>query len=192
MKTLRASSLPLIALMLLLARGPALAQAAEPAAAAASASGENVDLGRKVPTADAIAEGLFPDDKCKELEAAGYKCMGFKPAIKYSLPATSFKVGSAELPALLKRQLDVFADVLKTKKNSDRKVRIIGHADASGTPAANQALSVKRAESVRDYLVTKGADTAMLVIEGVGAADPKNPAKPNADENRRVEIGRKQ
>jgi len=161
-----------------------------PPAAAASAP-ESVDLGKTVPTAESINEGLFPDDKCKELEASGFKCMGFKPALKYSLPATSFKVGSAELPAMLKKQLDVFADVLKTKKNSDRKVRIIGHADASGTPAANQALSVKRAESVRDYLVAKGTDPALLVVEGVGAHDLKNPAKPNADENRRVEIGRK-
>ncbi|MGQ3054659.1 MAG: OmpA family protein [Roseateles sp.] len=162
---------------------------AAPATAASAA--EAVDLGKSVPTAESIAEGLFPDDKCKELEAAGFKCMGFKPAIKYSLPATSFKVGSAELPPLLKKQLDVFADVLKTKKNSDRKVRVIGHADASGTPAANQALSIKRAESVRNYLVAKGADPALLVIEGVGAKDLKNPANPKADENRRVEIGRK-
>ena len=152
---------------------------------------EAVDLGKQVPTADAIAEGLFPDDKCKELEATGFKCMGFKPAIRYSLPASSFKVGSAELPALLKKQLDVFADVLRTKKNAERQVRIVGHADATGTPQANQALSVKRAESVRDYLVAKGTDPALLVTEGVGASEPKNPAKPKADENRRVEIGRK-
>lgn len=168
----------------------AAAQTPEIPPQAASAP-ESMDLGKTVPTAEAIAEGLFPDDKCKELEASGFKCMGFKPAIKYSLPATSFKVGSAELPALLKKQLDVFADVLKTKKNTDRQVRVIGHADASGTPAANQALSIKRAESVRDYLVSKGADPALLVIEGVGSKDLKNPAKPNADENRRVEIGRK-
>jgi OOP family OmpA-OmpF porin len=153
--------------------------------------GERLDLGQQVPTAESIAEGLFPDDKCKELEAAGFKCMGFKPAIRYSLPASSFKVGSAELPQTLKSQLDVFAEVLRTKKNTDRQVRIIGHADASGTPAANQALSLKRAESVRDYLVSKGTDAGLLVIEGVGASDPKNPAKPTADENRRVEIGRK-
>lgn len=162
------------------------------AQAAAPAPAESVDLGREVPSAEAIAEGLFPDDKCKELEAAGFKCMGFKPALRYSLPASSFKVGSAELPALLKKQLDVFADVLRTKKNTDRQVRIVGHADASGTPASNQALSMKRAESVRDYLVAKGTDAALLVTEGVGASDPKNPAKPLADENRRVEIGRKQ
>lgn len=183
---------PLLVLSLcgLTLSGAAMAQTPEIPPPAASAA-EAVDLGKTVPTAEAIAEGLFPDDKCKELEASGFKCMGFKPAIKYSLPATSFKVGSAELPTTLKRQLDVFADVLKTKKNSDRKVRVIGHADASGTPAANQALSIKRAESVRNYLVAKGADPALLVIEGVGSKDPKNPTKPNADENRRVEIGRK-
>jgi outer membrane protein OmpA-like peptidoglycan-associated protein len=166
-------------------------QAPEIPPPAAASAPEAVDLGKTVPTAEAITEGLFPDDKCKELEASGFKCMGFKPALKYSLPATSFKVGSAELPTLLKRQLDVFADVLKARKNSDRKVRVIGHADASGTAEANQALSVKRAESVRDYLVSKGADPALLVVEGVGSSDPKNPSKPNADENRRVEIGRK-
>ncbi|RYG38760.1 MAG: OmpA family protein [Burkholderiales bacterium] len=166
------------------------AQTPEMPPPAASATGA-VDLGKTVPSADAINEGLFPDDKCKELEANGFKCMGFKPAVKYSLPATSFKVGSAELPATLKKQLDVFADVLKTKKNAERKVRVIGHADASGTPQANQALSMKRAESVRDYLVSKGTDPALLVIEGVGSQDPKNPGKPNSGENRRVEIGRK-
>lgn len=184
---------PLLLLVSLCGLGlglPAAAQTPEVPPAAASAA-EAVDLGKSVPTADAIAEGLFPDDKCKELEANGFKCMGFKPAIRYSLPATSFKVGSAELPPLLKRQLDVFADVLKTKKNADRQVRVIGHADASGTPAANQALSVRRAEAVRNYLVSKGTDPALLVIEGVGSKDLKNPAKPTADENRRVEIGRK-
>lgn len=149
------------------------------------------DLGKSVPTADAISEGLFPDDKCQELIRAGFKCMGFKPATKYSLPASSFKVGSAELPATLKQQLDVFAQVLKGRKDTSRQVRIIGHADASGTDRANQALSIKRAESVRDYLLGKGVDGGLLVTEGVGANDLKNPAKPKADENRRVEIGRK-
>lgn len=176
------------ALALLLSLAMPCSGQAQPVAAP---TGESVDLGQQVPDAEAIAEGLFPDDKCKELEATGFKCMGFKPAIRYSLPASSFKVGSAELPALLKKQLDVFADVLRTKKNAERQVRIVGHADASGTPQANQALSMKRAEAVRDYLVSKGTDTALLVTEGVGATDPKNPAKPKADENRRVEIGRK-
>jgi len=159
--------------------------------AAGTASAQNaVDVGSQVPDASAVKEGLFPEDACKELEANGFKCMGFKPAIKYSLPASSFRVGSAELPELLKKQLDVFADVLKGKKGSGRQVKVIGHADASGSPEANQALSLKRAESVKTYLVQKGADADMLVVVGVGEKDLKNPANPTAAENRRVEIGR--
>lgn len=161
-------------------------------AAGASAMAQNsaVDVGSQVPDAAAVKEGLFPEDACKELEANGFKCMGFKPAIRYSLPASSFRIGSAELPELLKKQLDVFAEVLKNKKGSGRQVRVIGHADASGTPEANQALSIKRAEAVKGYLVAKGADPEMLVVVGVGAKDLKNASNPTAAENRRVEIGR--
>ncbi len=156
----------------------------------AAQSGSAVDLGSTVPDAKTVKEGLFPEDACKELEANGFKCMGFKPAVRYSLPATSFAVGSAELPEMLKKQLDVFADVLKGRQGSGRQVRVIGHADASGSAEANQALSLRRAESVRSYLVSKGADASMLIAVGVGASEPKNAANPNAAENRRVEIGR--
>ncbi|MDB5820928.1 MAG: OmpA family protein [Rhizobacter sp.] len=151
---------------------------------------DSLDLGSKVPTTDDIKEGLFPEDTCKELQAAGYKCMGFKPAVKYSLPATNFKVGSADLPDGLRKQLDVFADVLRTKKGSSQVVRIEGHADALGAAEANLELSQRRAESVKTYLVSKGADEGMLSAVGVGTAELKNPANPYGAENRRVEIGR--
>lgn len=159
-------------------------------AASPAFSDEALDVGSKVPDAAAVKEGLFPEDQCKELEASGFKCMGFKPAIRYSLPASSFKVGSAELPELLKKQLDVFADVLKSKRGTGRQVKIEGHADASGTVEANQTLSQKRAEAVKGYLVEKGADAGMLVAVGVGSKDLKNPGNPYGGENRRVEIGR--
>jgi OOP family OmpA-OmpF porin len=154
------------------------------------AQSSSVDVGSQVPDTNAVKEGLFPEDACKELEANGFKCMGFKPAVKYSLPASSFRIGSAELPELLKKQLDVFADVLKGKKGSGRQVRVIGHADASGSPEANQALSLRRAEAVKSYLVDRGADPGMLLVVGVGSNDLKNTANPTAAENRRVEIGR--
>jgi OOP family OmpA-OmpF porin len=159
-------------------------------AAFAQSNANSVDVGTQVPDGNAIKDGLFPEDACKELEASGFKCMGFKPAIRYSLPASSFKVGSAELPELLKNQLDVFADVLRSKRGSGRQVRVIGHADASGTPEANEALSLRRAEAVKAYLVQKGADADMLLLVAQGAKNPVNPANPLGPENRRVEIGR--
>lgn len=149
-----------------------------------------VDMGQAVPDAKAVAEGLFPEDACEQLKAAGFKCMGFKPAVRYSLPAASFKLGSADLPDTLKKQLEVFAEVLKAKRGSGKVVRIEGHADASGAAAANMQLSQKRADAVRDFLVELGADPAMITPVGVGANAPKNSKDPFAPENRRVEIGR--
>jgi outer membrane protein OmpA-like peptidoglycan-associated protein len=110
--------------------------------------------------------------------------------VRYSLPAASFKVGSAELPDPLKKQLDVFAEALKGKRGTGKVVRIEGHADASGSASANLALSQRRAEAVRDYLVQSGADPAMLEPVGLGSTAPKNAKDPEAPENRRVEIGR--
>ena len=160
-----------------------------PAASWAQQSGA-VDVGQAMPDAKSVAEGLFPEDDCEQLKAAGFKCMGFKPSMRYSLPATSFKVGSADLPDSLKRQLEVFADVLRSRRGTGKVVRIEGHADASGNAEANQLLSQRRAEAVRDYLVEKGADSAMLAPVGVGASVLKNPKDPFSAENRRVEIGR--
>ena len=159
-------------------------------AAAWAQQAEAVDMGQTMPDAKSVAEGLFPEDQCEQLKAAGFKCMGFKPTMRYSLPATSFKVGSAELPDSLKKQLEVFADVLKSRRGTGKQVRIEGHADASGAATANLALSQKRAEAVREYLVEKGADPAMLTPVGVGANVPKNGKDPFSPENRRVEIGR--
>jgi outer membrane protein OmpA-like peptidoglycan-associated protein len=160
------------------------------AAALPAAAEDAIDMGQTVPDAKAVAEGLFPEDACEQLKAAGFKCMGFKPAVRYSLPASSFKLGSAELPDTLKKQLEVFAEVLKSKRGSSKAVRIEGHADASGAAAFNLQLSQKRAEAVRDYLVELGADAALILPVGVGANVPKNAKDPFAAENRRVEIGR--
>ena len=169
----------------LMAAGLVLLQAGSPALAA-----DAVDMGQSVLDAKTVADGLFPEDECEQLKSAGFKCMGFKPTVRYSLPATSFKVGSAELPESLKKQLEVFADVLKSRRGNGKVVRIEGHADASGVAAVNQALSQKRAEAVREYLVVKGADPALLTPVGVGANVPKNAKDPFSPENRRVEIGR--
>jgi OOP family OmpA-OmpF porin len=148
------------------------------------------DLGSKVPDATALKEGLFPEDMCDELVKSGFKCMGFKPATTFSLSAVAFAIGSATLPESLKQQLDVFADVLKGRKGTPQKIRITGHADSSGEAASNLALSQRRAEEVKRYLVNKGVDAAMFDVAGVGANELLKPEAPTAAENRRVTLGR--
>ena len=67
----------------------------------AQAQSNAVDVGQSVLDAKTVAEGLFPEDTCEQLKAAGFKCMGFKPTMRYSLPASSFQVGSAAISFLL-------------------------------------------------------------------------------------------
>jgi OmpA-OmpF porin, OOP family len=173
----------LSALMLLALSQAAPARAADPS---------TVDLGTTTPTVKSVQQGLFPDDECEQLKASGFKCMGFKPPVRFSLPSASFKVGSAELPDALKQQLDVFAQALKGKTGAGRAVRVEGHADASGTDDANEALSTRRAEAARDYLVAKGVAPELLKPVGLGSKNLLEADKPTSPRNRRVVIGRDQ
>ena len=69
------------------------------------------------------------------------------------------------------------------------KVRLVGHTDTMGTPEYNQVLSVERADSVRDYLKSKGV-TAEISATGVGESDPRVPTPDQVaeQENRNVQI----
>jgi len=162
------------------------------AAGAGAADAGTVDIGTSMPSVKDVQQELYPDDECEQLKANGFKCMGFKPPVRFSLPSASFKVGSAELPDGIKHQLDVFAQALKGKTGSGRAVRIEGHADASGTDVANDALSLKRAEAARGYLIDKGVPAEQLKAVGVGSKDLLDEKKPLSPRNRRVVIGREQ
>jgi outer membrane protein OmpA-like peptidoglycan-associated protein len=66
---------------------------------------------------------------------------------------------------------------------------IAGHSDAKGSAEYNLALSQKRAESVRQFLIANfGIDGAKLVAIGMGLKYLKNAKDPLAAENRRVQI----
>jgi OOP family OmpA-OmpF porin len=66
----------------------------------------------------------------------------------------------------------------------------IGHADSIGSDAYNQRLSVRRAESVKAYLVSKGVEPNRVYTEGKGEKQPvaDNKTRDGRAKNRRVEI----
>jgi len=51
-------------------------------------------------------------------------------------------------------------------------VLVTGHTDRIGTQAYNQKLSERRADAVRDYLVSKGVDKAKIETLGMGKTQP--------------------
>ncbi|MGE5149825.1 MAG: outer membrane protein OmpA, partial [Rhodospirillaceae bacterium] len=66
----------------------------------------------------------------------------------------------------------------------------VGHTDSIGTDAYNQKLSVRRADAVKNYLVSKGVEKNRVYTEGKGEKQPvaDNRTAEGRAKNRRVEI----
>ena len=71
-----------------------------------------------------------------------------------------------------------------------KSVIVTGHTDSMGSEAYNQGLSERRANSVRDYLISQGADASKLQANGAGESQPaySNDTKEGRAQNRRVEF----
>ena len=80
--------------------------------------------------------------------------------------------------------------VQKYKGASLKAMSIVGHTDSRGNDAYNQALSERRAASVREYLASQGLDASKITTSGRGEADPvaSNDTADGHQQNRRVHI----
>ncbi len=99
-----------------------------------------------------------------------------------------FATNKSELLPTAAERLDDVADALNA--DTDRAITILGFTDSTGKADLNQALSERRAKSVRDYLVKKGVAAERLTAVGKGPSDPvaDNGSADGRANNRRVEI----
>jgi len=99
-----------------------------------------------------------------------------------------FASGQATLLPIAQERLDQVARMLLD--NPGRSIRIEGHTDSRGSAARNQELSRLRAESVRQYLISRSVPADLVRAEGIGSARPvaDNRTAEGRANNRRVEI----
>jgi OOP family OmpA-OmpF porin len=71
-----------------------------------------------------------------------------------------------------------------------RKVAVLGHTDADGSRPANLALSLARAQAVKDHLVAQKVPADLVDTQGVGPDQPvaSNATPEGRARNRRIEF----
>ena len=100
-----------------------------------------------------------------------------------------FSTGSATIESVSYKDLEKIYNLLIQAE--DAKLRIVGHTDDVGNPSSNKTLSRSRANSVVEYLESRGIPSSRIQeIDGKGDANPiaSNATAQGKSRNRRVEI----
>ena len=151
---------------------------AAPAPAPAPESGPVVEYETATPTFD-LAPAPAPKAAVAPVAA---------PAkITYAADAF-FAFDKSVVQAAGKAKLD---DLVKRMQAMDIEVVVaVGHTDSTGPSSYNQRLSVRRAEAVKAYMVSKGVDADRIFTEGKGEDSPvaDNSSRSGRAKNRRVEV----
>jgi outer membrane protein OmpA-like peptidoglycan-associated protein len=102
--------------------------------------------------------------------------------------AVLFPTAKWDLLPGAREKLDQVAEALKNQ--ADHKMVVEGHTDSQGSEASNMELAQRRAQSVRDYLVSRGVPNDAITAAGIGQHRPvsDNNTPAGRANNRRVEI----
>ena len=121
-------------------------------------------------------------DKCPDTPAGAIVnsqgCWSYS-TVDFAFDSTAITSASADL-------FSNAVDVLQ--RNPGITVELDGHTDSIGAEAYNQGLSVRRAQAVKDHLVSEGIDASRFTVKGFGETQPiaSNDTAEGRAENRRV------
>jgi len=108
-------------------------------------------------------------------------------APRFVLDGVHFDSGKATIRPESLPRLDSVVEYMTHKKSA--RIEISGHTDNVGNPKGNKALSQKRVQACRDYLVSKGIDAGRIEAVGYGDERPiaSNDTEDGRQKNRRIE-----
>jgi len=166
------------------------AKTAEAAAAAAAAAAAEEGARRAAMAAKAAAE-MERQQARRDLEDRIDSVLPTRiteRGLVAEVAGVQFAVGAATLNPSAREALARFAGIVASYRTLVFMVE--GHTDPTGNPAKNEALSLARAISVRDYLIAQGVAASKIDVAGLGPANPiaDNETAEGRARNRRVEI----
>ncbi|HEX7366986.1 MAG TPA: OmpA family protein [Pelobium sp.] len=139
---------------------------------------------------DTDGDGILDSkDQCPEVKGTTANNGCPEEKIKaYDYKNIQFEFNSSVLKTSSYATLESIAQQIKN--SGDTKFLVNGHSSAEGTEARNMALSVDRANAVKNYLVNNGIASNRLITKGFGESQPiaDNSTEQGRVLNRRVEI----
>ena len=159
--------------------------------------GEKVDRNGCPLPKDSDGDGVIDDnDKCPgtpagtKVDKNGCPQLFEESKATLVLEGVNFETAKADLTPGAREVLDRVAVSLAAYP--EIRVEVAGHTDNKGSRGYNVRLSQKRAESVRDYLVSKGIAADRMVAKGYGPDKPlaTNDTEEGRAQNRRTELSK--
>src|SRR5688500_2264600 len=149
--------------------------------------------GRPPPRPGGGAIGRYQDQQDaalrQQMQGTGVEVVRQGHNITLDMPsAITFGFDSSALNPAFYGTLDRVASTLR--EYGQTIIEIAGHTDSVGTDAYNQALSVRRAQAVADYLIGRGLNRDRIIVVGAGETRPvaSNDTESGRAQNRRVEV----
>lgn len=147
--------------------------------------------GRDNLTPEEVINGLKPIEPQVGTRGSNVKTRGIQPGLSTIAVTIHFAFDSAEIMPQAANNLRSLGDALQSPQLGDYRIRIEGHTDSTGPDAYNLALSDRRANSVKQYLVEHfQIDPDRLITEGYGEKEPisSNASSDGRQKNRRAEF----
>jgi outer membrane protein OmpA-like peptidoglycan-associated protein len=152
---------------------------------AQASDAEVVSFGKRAPSVAELQKAFAPPPS-SELQGMGLSqpTQAVRKSIDMEL---FFDFGSADISSKSKAQLATLGEYLQTAKIGQGEFHIEGHTDGVGSLEANRNLSARRAQAVKNFLVSEYRINAnALTVAGLGDTQLKDPGNPSSEINRRV------
>ncbi len=137
--------------------------------------------------------GAYMDVQARKLRAelvgTGVQVKEMDGRVYLIMPGNiTFDTNEAVIKPGFQPVLNSIAKVIKEYNKT--MVQVYGYTDNTGSAATNNALSLRRATAVSNYLRLQGVDGNRIITDGLGSANPiaSNATASGREQNRRVEI----
>jgi len=150
-------------------------------------------IGAGVGAVAGAATGGYMDIQARKLRAelvgTGVQVQQVDGRVYLIMPGNiTFDSNEAVIKSGFQPVLNSIAKVIKEYNKT--MVQVYGYTDNTGSAATNNALSLRRATAVSNYLRLKGVDGNRIITDGLGSSNPiaSNATAAGREQNRRVEI----